>query len=42
MDDVVAGWKANDETVTAGSAKALVKKWYDAYGEEYLKATGGK
>lgn len=41
MDDVVAGWRADDDTVAAGSGKALVKKWYDAYGEEYLKATGG-
>lgn len=42
MEDVVAGWKAGDDTVAAGSGKALVKKWYDTYGEEYLKLTGEK
>jgi hypothetical protein len=39
MDDVIAGWKADHNTVATGSRKALVKKWYDAYGEEYSKAT---
>ena len=42
MGDVMAGWKAEDDTVAAGSAKALVKKWYDAYGEDYAKATGSQ
>lgn len=40
MEDVVEGWKSDSDTVAAGSGKALVKEWYDAYGEEYRKATG--
>jgi short-subunit dehydrogenase involved in D-alanine esterification of teichoic acids len=42
MDDVLDGWKADTDTVSAGPGKALVKKWYEAYGESYSKATGGK
>lgn len=39
--DVEAGWKEDKETIPAGPAKEVVKKWFDAYGEAYAKATSG-
>jgi len=39
--DVEAGWKEDKDTIPAGPAKAVVAKWFDAYGEGYQKAVGG-
>ena len=39
--DVEEGWKQNKDVIPAGMGKELVKRWYDAYGESYQKATGG-
>lgn len=42
MDDVVEGWKKDENTVSAGPGKEIVAKWHAAFGENYLKNTGGK
>lgn len=41
MADVEEGWRGNEDTVAAGPGKNIVKKWFDTYGEDYRKATGG-
>lgn len=42
MDDVVAGWKGDENTVSAGPGKKIVEKWFDTYWEDYAKRSGGK
>lgn len=37
MDDVVAGWKNNEDTVSAGPGKKIVQSWFEALGDEYEK-----
>jgi short-subunit dehydrogenase involved in D-alanine esterification of teichoic acids len=40
MNDILEGWKDDRDICTAGSGHELVKKWVDAYGEQYTKAVG--
>ena len=39
MKEVEQGWEQNEDVIAPGSSGAVVKKWYDAYGEGYAKAT---
>lgn len=34
MNQVAEGWEKDQDVITAGMGKELVKKWYDAYGEQ--------
>lgn len=38
MDDLKAGLKADQDTISAGSGKELVSKWNEAFGEQYKGA----
>jgi short-subunit dehydrogenase involved in D-alanine esterification of teichoic acids len=40
MEQILEGWKNNDDTCAAGLGHELVEKWYAAYGEAYTKAGG--
>ncbi|GAM91171.1 hypothetical protein ANO11243_092180 [Dothideomycetidae sp. 11243] len=40
MEQIVKGWKNDDDTCPAGMGHELVEKWYNAYGEAYTKAGG--
>lgn len=39
IKDVEKGWQANSETIAPGPAGSVVPKWFDAYGDDYKKAT---
>lgn len=41
MEFVAKGWERDDDTIGAGMSVDVVKKWYDAYGEDYQKAASG-
>ncbi len=38
MDELVAGWKNDQDLVTAGPGKAVVKAWQEAIGVKYDEA----
>ena len=40
MEQIVDGWKKDNDTCAAGLGHELVGKWYNAYGEAYTKAGG--
>jgi short-subunit dehydrogenase involved in D-alanine esterification of teichoic acids len=40
MEQVLEGWKNNNDNCPAGLGHELVEKWYAAYGEAYTKAGG--
>jgi short-subunit dehydrogenase involved in D-alanine esterification of teichoic acids len=40
MDQVMEGWKNDNDNCAAGLGHELVEKWYAAYGEAYMKAGG--
>ena len=40
MQEVLMGWRNDDDTCPAGLGHELVDKWYKAYGEAYTKAGG--
>jgi len=42
MDEVVQGWKEGKDLVGAGISKDIIKRWEDAFLEDYKKAAGGK
>lgn len=42
MADVKHGWEHNKDVVAAGMGKGLTDSWYEAFGDDYLKASGGK
>lgn len=42
IDEISKKMENGDEMIAAGMGNDLVGKWYDAYGETYNKASGGK
>ncbi|KAB5540274.1 short-chain dehydrogenase [Coniochaeta sp. 2T2.1] len=42
MEEFAAKLEKGDETIGAGTAADVVKKWYDQFGEFYTTKTGGK
>lgn len=42
MEEISKKLENGDEMITAGMGNGLVDKWYDAYGERYEEASGGK
>lgn len=40
MEEIVEGWKKDEDTCAAGMGHEVVGKWYDTYGEAYSKAGG--
>ncbi|KAG9255597.1 short-chain dehydrogenase [Emericellopsis atlantica] len=42
MDEISVKLENGDDMITAGPGNDMVRKWYDAYGAVYSKASGGK
>ena len=42
MEDLVKGWKANEETIGAGMSINVVERWYKEFGGDYEKVAGTK
>jgi short-subunit dehydrogenase involved in D-alanine esterification of teichoic acids len=40
MADIKKGWEGDWDTCPAGTGHGLVEKWYEAFGEAYMKAGG--
>jgi len=40
MEQILEGWKNDDDNCAAGLGHELVDKWYAAYGEAYTEAGG--
>jgi short-subunit dehydrogenase involved in D-alanine esterification of teichoic acids len=42
MEDIKHGWEKNRDVCAAGMGKGLADSWYEAFGADYEKASGGK
>lgn len=42
VDEVKGHWEEGREVIGAGMSKRVVERWYEAFGEDYTKASGGR
>lgn len=42
MSDIKQGWEKNKDVVAAGMGKGISDSWYEAFGDDYATASGGK
>ncbi|KAI9863749.1 MAG: hypothetical protein M1824_006346 [Vezdaea acicularis] len=42
IKEVGQGWESDLDVVSAGPGKKVVDRWYDEFGADYVKASGGK